>query len=50
MSSAWVTTASVSVMAAFNVQKPGVKEFAIVIGGTLVLYLGYQWWKNRSGV
>jgi cytoskeletal protein RodZ len=35
-------------MAAFNIRHPGVKEFAIVIGGTLVLYLGYEWWKNRQ--
>jgi|HubBroStandDraft_1064217.scaffolds.fasta_scaffold30757_3 hypothetical protein len=35
-------------MAGLNLSKPGPKEYAIVGGSALVLFLVYKWWKNRQ--
>ena len=35
-------------MASFDVKNPGVKEFAIVGGGTLAVVLAWRWWSNRQ--
>jgi hypothetical protein len=35
-------------MAGFSLSKPGPKEYAIVGGSALVLFLIYKWWQNRQ--
>jgi PASTA domain-containing protein len=35
-------------VASLDLKNPGPKEYAIVGGGALALFLVYKWWKNRQ--